>query len=418
MDTITHGIIGALAGKALFAGDDKPAGSLAITGVTATGSPTDRAAIMACTIGSIFPDIDIFAGRLAHNPLAIMEWHRNITHSIVLLPAWALFLAVISLPLARWLRWPLPSFPVLVGIYAAGLASHVFLDLITDFGTMVWSPLSYSRLAWDWLFILDLSLTSFALVPQIAAWCYRAPRKWKLRAWISWAGLTAGGFGAYELASTAGYPFPFWIVGAVSMIFAATLFAPKISGVGFQWSRAGWCRAGLMMVCIYVGFAGFLHGKAVENVNRFIAANHIPTENSAAFPLPPTLTHWSGMIATPEGVLKTTFHLPGGVIDRAQLYASTPADPHVEEAKKLRDVQVYLWFARFPIWHVEQRGDRTVVDLSDVRFFRDDRVDINPGPLQPKRVAGIPVNSSGFIFEIIFDAAGQVVSHEFKRARP
>ena len=204
--------------------------------------------------------------------------------------------------------------------------SHVFLDLITDFGTMVWSPLSYSRLAWDWLFILDLSLTSFALVPQIAAWCYRAPGKWMLRAWISWAGLTAGGFGAYELASTAGYPFPFWIVGAVSMIFAATLFAPKISGVGFQWSRAGWCRAGLMLVCIYVGCAGFLHGKAVENVNRFIAANHIPTENSAAFPLPPTLTHWSGMIATPEGVLKTTFHLPGGVIDRAQLYASTPTD--------------------------------------------------------------------------------------------
>ena len=56
----------------------------------ALSSPTARAAIVACTLGAMFPDIDIFAGPLAHNPLAIMEWHRNITHSAVMLPLWAL----------------------------------------------------------------------------------------------------------------------------------------------------------------------------------------------------------------------------------------------------------------------------------------------------------------------------------------
>src|SRR5271155_2392384 len=100
MDTITHGIVGALAGKALFAGRDTPAwvpgGSIS----AARSSATARDAIVACTIGSVFPDIDIFAGRLARNPLAIMEWHRNITHSLVLLPVWALLLAAASLPLA------------------------------------------------------------------------------------------------------------------------------------------------------------------------------------------------------------------------------------------------------------------------------------------------------------------------------
>jgi uncharacterized membrane protein YbhN (UPF0104 family) len=38
---------------------------------------------------------------------------------------------------------------------------------------MVWSPLDYRRVAWDWLFILDFTFTAIALVPQLAAWCCR-----------------------------------------------------------------------------------------------------------------------------------------------------------------------------------------------------------------------------------------------------
>jgi inner membrane protein len=170
MDTITHGIVGALAGKALFAGRDVPAG-VADGGVArALSSPTARAAIVACTLGAMFPDIDIFAGPLAHNPLAIMEWHRNITHSAVILPIWALLLTAISIPLAHLLRWKSPPFLILFVIYATGIATHIFLDLVTNFGTMAWSPLNYSRPAWDWIFILDLTLTAIALVPQFAAW--------------------------------------------------------------------------------------------------------------------------------------------------------------------------------------------------------------------------------------------------------
>ncbi len=85
-------------------------------------APTARAAITACTLGAMFPDIDIFAGPIARNPLAIMEWHRNITHSLVMLPVWALLLAAVSLPLARWAGWKPPSFAMLVGIYAFGIA--------------------------------------------------------------------------------------------------------------------------------------------------------------------------------------------------------------------------------------------------------------------------------------------------------
>ena len=124
----------------------------------------------------MFPDIDIFAGPLAHNPLAIMVWHRNITHSAVLLPFWAMVLAAVSLPVAGWVRWKAPPFITLFAIYATAIATHIFLDLVTSFGIMVWSPLRYSRPAWDWVFILDLTLTALALTPQLIAWCYREPR--------------------------------------------------------------------------------------------------------------------------------------------------------------------------------------------------------------------------------------------------
>jgi membrane-bound metal-dependent hydrolase YbcI (DUF457 family) len=89
VDTFTHGIVGALVGKAFFAGRDVPAGSAESTQPHSETAPTARAAIAACTLGSIFPDIDTFAGPIARNPLAIMEWHRNITHSLVMLPVWA-----------------------------------------------------------------------------------------------------------------------------------------------------------------------------------------------------------------------------------------------------------------------------------------------------------------------------------------
>jgi inner membrane protein len=110
MDTITHGIVGALAGRALFAGRDVPAVSADAAALCSESDPVARAAITACTLGAMFPDIDVFAGPIAHNPLAIIEWHRNITHSLVMLPIWALLLAGVSLPLARRLGWKPPSY--------------------------------------------------------------------------------------------------------------------------------------------------------------------------------------------------------------------------------------------------------------------------------------------------------------------
>jgi membrane-bound metal-dependent hydrolase YbcI (DUF457 family) len=415
MDTITHGIVGALTGKALFAGHDVPAGFARGDEPHALSSRTARAAIVACTVGSMFPDIDIFAGPLARNPLAIMEWHRNVTHSAILLPLWALLLTALSIPLDRRLRWETPPFLTLFAIYAVGIATHIFLDLVTSFGTMVWSPLRYSRPAWDVIFIIDLTLTGIALVPQLIAWCYREPGKYWRRSVGIWTALTAGAFGGYLFAEVSGYGFPIWIVGVASAIFVLLIFAPAARGTGFRWTRASWCRAGLAVLCAYIGLAAAAHHKALTDAQHFAAAQHLEVENLAALPLPPTLTHWVALVNTPDGVWRTTFHEPSAAVESTQLYTDGKSREFIEQARKLHDVQVYLWFARYPVWRVRQKdGQQTVLEISDVRFFRDSAPDSSAAPESRKGASGIAPRSTGFTFDVVFDAAGSIISHGFR----
>jgi hypothetical protein len=316
------------------------------------------------------------------------------------------------------LRWKAPPLPMLFVIYAVGLATHVFLDVVTSFGTMVWSPLGYSRMAWDWLFILDLTLTGIALVPQLAAWCYREPHKFRGRAAAVWAALTIGAFGGYALAALAGYGFAIWAVGVISGIFALVLYVPAVRGAGFGWRRVSWCRVGMAFVCAYFALASSMHRRALADVDAFAAAHHLSNEYRAAIPLPPTFTQWAGVIRTPEGVWRTTIHEPSGVIEQTQLYSDAQYDHFVGEAKKLRAIQVYLWFARFPIWQVRQQEGQTVLEVSDVRFFREEDPNANAESQQPTRLPAIRPNPAGFTFDVVFDGRGRVVSSGFKQPQP
>jgi membrane-bound metal-dependent hydrolase YbcI (DUF457 family) len=415
MDTITHGIVGALIGKAFFGGADLPVGRPNDSGLGALSSPTARVAIGACTIGAIFPDIDIFAGPLAHNPLAIMEWHRGISHSMLMLPLWSALLAALSILLSYILPHKSPSFRDLYIVYAAGLASHIFLDLVTNFGTMIWSPLDDSRPAWDWIFILDLTLTSIALVPQLAAWCFRKPRQYKLRAVFVWCLLAAGAVGTYLFAAASGFGFPRITVFVVCAIFAGVLFLPAAQGAGLRWTRANWARTGLFILCVYIAACAAVHRKALQDAQQFAVTQHFSAENVAALALPPTLTHWAGLVNTPEGVWRTTFHEPGGSIESSHLYRNAPSSTYIEQAKTLRDVQVYLWFARFPVWHQRQTDDgRIIVAISDVRFVRENVANDAESAQEKTRVRKLRTRATGFTFQIIFDAAGNVISHGFK----
>ncbi len=117
MDTITHGIAGALIGKAVLRGEDMFA-----------SRPMNRGRIITWSLmlGAIFPDSDVFRDIFSHDRLLVITWHRSITHSLILLPVWTLLLAWITRLFANSRKWEAPSFAALVGIYAVGILSHSF----------------------------------------------------------------------------------------------------------------------------------------------------------------------------------------------------------------------------------------------------------------------------------------------------
>ncbi len=96
------------------------------------------------------PDLDFVIGFAG--PVEYLLTHRGVTHSLVLLPVWAL---VLSWLLAKLLREP-GGWRALYGVSALSIFVHIVGDLITSFGTMILAPLSDWRAALGTTFIIDL----------------------------------------------------------------------------------------------------------------------------------------------------------------------------------------------------------------------------------------------------------------------
>src|SRR5713101_6710074 len=225
MDTITHGIAGALIGKAVFRGEDLFA-----------SHPMNRGRIITWSLmlGAIFPDSDVLRDFFSSDRLLIVTWHRSITHSLVMLPLWALVLAGITRAFANSRKWEAPSFMALTGIHAAGILSHILLDLVTSFGTMIWSPLQWSRPAWDLIFIVDFTLTAIFLVPQLLAWVNEDPAHQSRRAFIMWLVFTPVPFLISKIAQYVGAPISNAAILVATALFAILFLLPAVRGWGLS----------------------------------------------------------------------------------------------------------------------------------------------------------------------------------------
>src|ERR1700732_4589389 len=216
MDTITHGIAGALIAKAAFRGQDM----LGARGVNR------QIITWSLMLGAIFPDSDVFREFFSNNDLLILTWHRSITHSLVCLPIFAVALAVLTRWFVRWRKWESPSFGVLLAVYAAGILSHILLDLVTSFGTMIWSPVKWSRPAWDLIFIIDFTFSAILLVPQIVAWVYAKEEGLQRRALGSWMAFAAATLGVAAIGRAVGAPLSSSGILAAIVVFAAAFLLP------------------------------------------------------------------------------------------------------------------------------------------------------------------------------------------------
>ncbi|MBI4459658.1 MAG: metal-dependent hydrolase [Acidobacteria bacterium] len=346
MDTITHGIAGALIAKSFFSERE------------------GRVATWAVTLGSLFPDSDSLANLVVHDPLVRLEIHRGITHSLLALPLFALLFGAITCLWTRQRRWLVFTF-----FYAVGIASHILLDVITSFGTMIWSPWSYARVAWDTSFIIDFTFTSILLLPQLVAWVYSDRAHTTRRAAVAWAIFTFGWLAVAQLASVLEVPFPATTVVAASAIAAILLWAPHLKGHGFEWRRSSYCRAGFAAAAIYLSLCGLAHQNALDRVEEFARRTGLRAARLAALPAPPTLWRWSGLVETPDGVYRIAINLADAEPPPSRFFANAEKNQYVEAAEGLEDVKTYLWFARFPWVTYRQVDELHVVEYRDIQFF-------------------------------------------------
>jgi membrane-bound metal-dependent hydrolase YbcI (DUF457 family) len=396
MDTITHGISGALLAKALFNGDD-----------LFSSRPMTRQRIVTWStmLGAIFPDSDVLRELLSHDDLLIISWHRSITHSLLCLPFFALLLAALTRWVARWRKWDAPSFAVLTGLYAAGILSHILLDLVTSFGTMVWSPLKWSRPAWDLIFIVDFTFTGILLVPQILAWVQKRPEKARRRAIASFAIFAMAVFVIQRIADAVGAPISSASVLLFVLILAGFFLLPLPTAETVQRSQRSdlesrevaranvrwrWNQFGLMAACAYLGLAVLAHHFALSRVRNFAALQKLDVQSLGALPFPPSLWRWDGLVRTAGGVYeirmdlsqKSPFDIPSGANPDERSLGIKPERPaieyrfypeaspnvYIEAAKELPQVQKVLWFDRFPVTRYHEEAGEPIVEFSDMRF--------------------------------------------------
>ena len=386
MDPVTHGIAGALLGKGFFS------------------KRQERVAIFAAMLGAVFPDIDIFyegyAEVVHHDPLAIVKYHRAITHSFVGLPFFALLLAALTPPAVRFLkrRYPrfsdieAPPFWLLAVIYGVGIASHILLDGMTSFGTRMWFPISSRRVAWDLLFIIDFAFTTIILAPQVIAWIYRDPAKSRGRAVKMWIAFTAGDLLVWLAAGAATYPFHLWIAAVASVILAILFFAPGMRGWGFKVTRAEWCQAGTCCAIAYLFFCSIAHHKAMLRVRAFADEHGVQVERMGALPIPPSLLDWSDSIRAPDGVYVSQFDLRETNAPGFRFVADSPLDDYILRAITMPNVRLFWQFSRFPVIRSYAGNGVHIVEIGESRATSSRR----RGP-QP------------FTYQVVFDGAGRVI---------
>lgn len=170
MEPLTHLAAGLLTSQAL-----RPV--LFPRRLFAPASATGRGLAVLCAVAATIPDIDSLASLAG--PESYLLHHRGLTHSLFALPLVALLLAWAARSLGA-------GIPLRQGFAAAGLAlgTHLFLDVMTAFGTQLFAPFSNLRVSFEGVYIVDpaflLALFGFSLAARLRPQRSRTLALWGL----------------------------------------------------------------------------------------------------------------------------------------------------------------------------------------------------------------------------------------------
>jgi membrane-bound metal-dependent hydrolase YbcI (DUF457 family) len=359
MDPLTHGLSGALAARAVLP--------------KFADGRLERVARWAVLLGSVFPDIDVVAKPFDPDDFATIRVHRTVTHSLVCLPVWAFLLALLTVWFCRRRKIPAPGSAALTLLYGFGIALHILFDCITSFGTLVWSPISWTRVSWDWTFIVDLALTGILLYFLLLGWLAgSAGRRQSIARSSFLLVLTAGMVTLYLLVCYAfNQPAP-GILAAMLYFVAALPLCFSLAGSGRHWKPAGWWRAGVLAAAAYLALNAQAHRQALERVRLLAAAERLDVRDAAAIPLPPNFSAWSGFVRTPQGISRWTISLedPPATAPLPIVVPAVSGSPCPDTLWTMAQVRAWLRFARFPAVVCREDSSAESAQFTDLRFFR------------------------------------------------
>ena len=296
MDVLTHAAIGVAVARA---GSRRP--------------PLRETLLV--TLAAVLPDVDV-VGALGGS-LQYLEWHRQFTHSLFMIPV----LALLPVALARFILRRSVKLGRLYAVCLASVAVHVLADLSNVYGVGLLVPFSKTWYRLDAINILDI--------------------------WI-WAALLL-----------------FLIASAL-----ARLVGSEIGGATAAAGR-GWAIFALCFIAVYGMGRVVLHGRAVAILDSYTHSGTVPLR-VAAFPNAVNPFRWRGLVETEsfysvaEMDLLRDFDPASGRI----LYKPDPS-PAIEAARKTEVFRRFLDFAQYPHWTVNpstEEGANAEVSVSDLRF--------------------------------------------------
>lgn len=205
---------------------------------------------------------------------------------------------------------------------------HLFLDLITSYGIQLYLPFSKARPALDLVFIIDPFLTLSLLAALGAALFWRR---------------------------------------------SAALIS----------------RLALGVMIFYLASMGVSQFAAVTGMRQLLQSQGVTPRRVEALPWPYNPLRWQGFAEDGDKYWKGDIQLWRGRIALTPV-AKGPENGMVARARGQKDVQTFLWFARFPVVAFWQDGGRSVVEYRDLRFSQSIR------------------SRDPFVLRVVFSPSGEV----------
>lgn len=286
MDNLTHTLVGVAVAHSGFRRRYGP-------GVT-----------LALAIASNLPDLDVLWGLVHDGPN--FAYRRMLTHAVIGVP----ILAALGAAVHRRF-FPQIEYRVWFFLYLLGAGLHVIFDLVNSFGVVLLYPFSRHRFELAWIFIIDLALWFFLLVPLVLS-------RWRSK-WTSLEDLS---------------------------------------------------KVAIRCVLIYIAACALLHQRSEQILRRLANEQNMTTTFMYVFPEALGPQRFRGVVR--EGSTWRVFKIDS-VRGRAELVKSLEThdqDPDVKRILQTSEGRLLSWFAKAPVWErVGQDGTaESVWKVYDLRF--------------------------------------------------